>query len=180
MALVQNPTYTCPDSGVMFKLRPIPPLNFDDFNNAYDEQYPPPKPPLIAVKVADKVITQPDSRDEYYLAEFARWNGKKEAAARHFMFYMGIENDTPANYQPDRGLFTGDLPPGKKKALWISDQLKTTRDIQGLVEAIQSLLTITEDGLSEEKKGTTPEPGGLISSNGTSNPDPVLSNSSIP
>lgn len=175
MALVQNPTYTCPDSGVVFNLRPIPPLNFDDFNNAYDEQYPPPKPPLIAVKVADKVITQPDSRDEYYLAEFARWNGKKEAAARHFMFYMGIENDPPANYQPDRGLFTGDLPPGKKKALWISDQLKTTNDIKGLVEAIQSLLTITEDGLDSEKNDTTPGQEIGTSSNGKLSPVPVQS-----
>lgn len=169
MALVQNPTYTCPDSGVVFRLRPIPPLNFDDFNNAYDEQYPPPKPPLIAVRVADKVITQPDSKDEYYLAEFARWNGKKEAAARHFMFYMGIENDPPATYQPDRGLFAGDLPNGKRKALWVSDQLKTTNDIKGLIEAIQSLLTITDEAIEAEKNFTALEPEVLTSSVGKSN-----------
>lgn len=170
MSLVAEPKYTCPDSGVTFLLRPIPPLNFDDFSIAYDEAYPPPTPPLMAVKVADKVISQPNPKDEYFLAEYSRWNAKKEAAARHFLFYMGVADDPPQDYQPAKELYFRGLSAGKRKALWVTDQLTTARDIAGLMEAINSLLRVTEEGLADSKNGTPPEQAVLTSSNGQSSP----------
>lgn len=160
--------FTCPDSGVTFTLRPIPPLNFDDFDNAYDEFHPPPTPPMREVKVVDKIILQPDSQDEHYKKRFASWSSRKEAAARHFLFARGVENDPPPDYAPDTSLYSGDLPPAKRKALWVSDQLRTIKDITSLVEAIQSINNVTEAGLEEAKKGIDQQPEVSISSNGQS------------
>lgn len=175
MALKTDLTYTCPDSGVAFELRPIPPLNFDDFNHAYDERYPPPIPPLSEINVAGKIIAQPDSRDPYFVMRLEQWGAKKEAAVRHFLLVRGVVNDPPADYVPDGSLYSGDLSRGTLKALWISDQLHTVKDITALIEAIQSINTVTDAGLDAEKKGTTQQQAASISSNGTSNPDPVPS-----
>lgn len=180
MPLKTDLSYTCPNSGVTFRLRPIPPLNFEDFNIAYDQGNPPPNPPLVPVKVADKVVTQADYKDEYFLILFTRWSAKKEQTARHFMFYMGVEDNPPDSYAPDPFLYFGELTPGMRKGLWVSDQLKTVDDTKGLVEAIKSLMSITEEGLEDEKKDTALEPVGLTSSNGNLNQTPTLSNSSIP
>lgn len=172
--------FTCPDSGVTFELCPIPPLNFDDFNNAYDELYPPPSPPLTEINIAGKLISQPDSRDPHFQTVYKSWESKKEAASRHFMFAVGVLNDPPKQYTPNNSLYAGELPPGKRKALWVSDQLKTVNDIKCLIEAIQSINGITETGLEESKKDIERSLAGSISSNGQSNPTPTPSALTIP
>lgn len=180
MALKTDLTYTCPDSGVTFELRPIPPLNFDDFNHAYDERYPPPIPPLSEINVAGKMIAQPDSRDPYFVMRLEQWGAKKEAAVRHFLLVRGVVNDPPADYAPDGSLYSGDLSRGTLKALWISDQLHTVKDITALIEAIQAINTVTEGGLEAEKKDMMLEPEATLSGNGKSNPDRVQSGLIIP
>lgn len=180
MALKKDLTHTCPDSGVTFELRPIPPLNFDDFNNAYDELNPRPVPPLTEINVAGKLISQPDSRDPYFTMLLETWGSKKEAVARHFMLARGVVNDPPAEYMPDELIYTGKLSEGKRKALWVSDQLHTINDLKSLIEAIQSIGMITDDGLESEKKDITLVPEDGTSSNGKSNPIPVPSGLTIP
>lgn len=175
MALKTDLTYICPDSGVTFTLRPIPPLNFDDFNHAYDQLHPPPVPPLAEINVAGKTLAQPDSRDSYFVMSLENWGAKKEAAVRHFLLVRGVVNDPPADYLPDENLYSGDLSKGTRKALWVSDQLHSVNDITSLIEAIQSINTVTEGGLEVEKKDMMPEPEPTLSGNGKSNPDPVPS-----
>lgn len=172
--------FTCPDSGVTFDLCPIPPLNFDDFNNAYDELYPPPSPPVTEINIAGKLISQPDSRDPHFQTVYKSWESKKEAASRHFMFAVGVLNDPPKQYTPNNSLYAGELPPGKRKALWISDQLKTVNDIKCLIEAIQSINGITETGLEASKNGTPPLQAESPSSNGQSNNVPTAYGLTIP
>lgn len=168
MALKEDLSYTCPSSGVTFHLLPVPPLNFDDFSIAYDETYPPPNPPMMEINVAGKTLLQPDNRDPYFVNELSRWASKKEAAIRHFLFARGIADDPPPDYAPNELLYTGNLSKGKLKALWVSDQLHTADDISGLVEAINSIMSITDAGLDASKKNTTPAPAAFPSGNGTS------------
>jgi hypothetical protein len=163
-----EPKFIC-SSGVTFELRPIPPLNLDDFNNAYDEMYPPPIPALMEINVAGKMIAQPDTRDPYFVMLLQNWGARKEAAARHFLLARGVINDPPSDYLPDDSLYAGELSRGKRKALWVSDQLHNVEDIKQLIEAIQSLNNITETGLEESKNGTPPSLADLTSSNGQSN-----------
>lgn len=180
MAIKTDLTYTCPDSGVTFELRPIPPLNFDDFNHAYDERYPPPIPPLSEINVAGKMIAQPDSRDPYFVMRLEQWGAKKEAAVRHFLLVRGVVNDPPPDYVPDASLYSGDLSRGTLKALWISDQLHTVNDITALIEAIQSINAVTDGGLEDSKNVMPPALVGGTSSNGASNPGLVPSDLTIP
>lgn len=169
MALTEDLRYTCPNSGVTFHLLPVPPLNFDDFSIAYDETYPPPNPPMTEINVAGKTLLQPDNRDPYFVNELSRWASKKEAAIRHFLFARGIADDPPPDYAPNELLYNGNLPPAKRKALWVSDQLHTQADITGLVEAINSIMSITDAGLEAAKKNTAQEQAESPSGNGTSN-----------
>lgn len=180
MALKKDLTHTCPDSGVSFELRPIPPLNFDDFNNAYDEMNPRPVPPLTEINVAGKLISQPDSRDPYFTMLLETWGSKKEAVARHFMLARGVVNDPPDDYLPDELIYTGKLSEGKRKALWVSDQLHTINDLKSLIEAIQSIGTVTEEGIEQAKNDLTPQPAASLSGNGVSNPVLTQSDSTFP
>lgn len=168
MAIKKDLRWIAPDSGVVFELQPIPPLNFDDFNTAYDRHHPKPRPPMIEVTVVDKKLSQPNAADPYFVNELEDWSAQKESDSRHFILAKGVKNEPPEDWQPDDLLYSGELPKWKRKSLWVSDQLHSLRDITGLIEAIQSLNTVTETALDEAKKSTEPPLEIPTSSNGTS------------
>lgn len=180
MALKKELKWTAPDSGITFELEPIPPFNLDDFSNTYDKRQPKPKPPLIEITVVDKKLAQANPKDEYYLMEYRQWEAEKENASTNFMFYKGVKDNPPDDWEPDELLYEGTLAKWERKAMWVKCQLATVNDIRSLMEAINSINNVTEAGIENAKNGMPPALAEPTSSNGKSNTEPIVSDLIIP
>lgn len=166
MALKTELKWTAPDGGITFDLEPIPPFNLDDFSNTYDKRHPKPKPPLMEITVVDKKLAQANPKDEYYLTELQEWMADKENASTNFMFYKGVKDNPPDDWEPDELLYDGTLEKWQRKAMWVKCQLKTINDIKGLIEAINSINNVTDAGIDSAEKNSAPQQTAVPSSNG--------------
>lgn len=180
MPLKADLSFTLPDSGVTLLLKPIEPVLLQRFIIEWGKKYPKPVPPLIEINIAGKLISQPDAKDAYFIMQLEDWSARQNTDVLDFMLAYGVLDRPPDDWLPDEIFYSGHLPEYQRKALWISGQIRTVKDLTALQEAIEGLNSVTEGGLEASKNGTPPLQAEPPSSNGQSNNVPTAYGLIIP
>jgi len=151
MARIANPTFKM-SNGVVFELTAIQPLVMQRWNIEYNKRCPPPEPPSREVKIINTPTIQHDMQDPYYQQQFSVWAQEKNDAEVTYLLSRGVRNKQPADWQPDPETIPPNPTDNMLKALWVSEQITTLADLDGLKEAILSLSGLTDEAIKEAEK----------------------------
>lgn len=151
MATIANPSYTT-SNGVDLALNPIGALVLQRWGIEYNKRHPAPVPPFREVNIAGTPVKQHDPADPYYVQQLEAWESARQDAQSTFIFSRGVKTAVPSDYQGDPDVLPENHTQYDLKAAWVSEQLITIADMQGLQQAILSLTTVTTEALDDAQK----------------------------